>query len=186
MGSPLRGILACLFLESKPFKYILPKDIHFFRYIDDILIIYPNKYNIETITYRLNNRTIKLTYELLNYNYLPFLDILLITKSDKLKFNVLHKTNRRNDYIHYFSNHNDKIKRVVLIDFFLRTIRIWSPKHLNNKLDYIIKSFYKLQYPDSFIHHAKLKATNIHKCTSLNKTKDSQLKSNSNTTVQEK
>ena len=52
MGSPLSGILACLFLEfleSEPFKYILPKDIHFFRYTDDILIIYPNKYNIETI-----------------------------------------------------------------------------------------------------------------------------------------
>ena len=33
------------FLESEPFKYILPNDIQFFWYIDDILIIYPNKYN---------------------------------------------------------------------------------------------------------------------------------------------
>ena len=32
------------FLEFKPFKYILPKGIYYFRYIDDIFIIYPNKY----------------------------------------------------------------------------------------------------------------------------------------------
>ena len=67
MGSPLSGILACLFLEfqeSQPFKYILSKDIHFFRYIDNILIVYPNKYNIETITNKLNN--IELTIKLMN------------------------------------------------------------------------------------------------------------------------
>ena len=46
MGYPINGILASLFqefLESESFKYIPPNDIHFFRYIDDILIIYPNK-----------------------------------------------------------------------------------------------------------------------------------------------
>ena len=46
MGSPLIGDVACLvqeILEFKPFKYILSNDIHYFRYIDDILIIYPNK-----------------------------------------------------------------------------------------------------------------------------------------------
>ena len=54
------------FLQSEVFKYIPPNDIHFFRYIDDILIIYANKYNIETITNKLNNiePTIKLTHEL--------------------------------------------------------------------------------------------------------------------------
>ena len=59
------------FLESKPFKYILPNDIHFFRYIDNILIIYPNKYNIETITNKLNNiePTIKLIPELEKDNF---------------------------------------------------------------------------------------------------------------------
>ena len=88
MGSPLSCILACLFLEfleSKPFKSILIKNIYFFRYIDNILIIYPNKYNIETITNKLNviEPTIKLTYELKKDNSLPFLDILLINKNNK-------------------------------------------------------------------------------------------------------
>ena len=74
MGSPINGILACLFLESKAFKYILPNDIHYSRYIDDILIIYPNKYK---------------------YKY--FFDILLINNSNKLEFKFYHKENYKND-----------------------------------------------------------------------------------------
>ena len=137
MGSPFSNILACIFLEfleSEPFTYVLPKDIHFFRYIADILIIYLNKYNIETITNKLNNiqLTINLTYEFKKDNSLPFLDILLINKNDKLEFKVHHKTNNRNNYIHYFSNHNNKIRRGVLIDFFLRALKICSPNHLTN------------------------------------------------------
>ena len=49
MGSLLSGVLACLFLEfleSQAFKHILPDDIHYFRYIDNILIIYPKEHNI--------------------------------------------------------------------------------------------------------------------------------------------
>ena len=69
MGSPLSGVLACLFielLESKPFKYILPNDIHYYKYIDGILIIYPDKHNIHPITQKLNQvePTINFTYEL--------------------------------------------------------------------------------------------------------------------------
>ena len=41
MGNPLSGVLACLFLEfleSAPFKYKLPSNTAYFRYIDDIII----------------------------------------------------------------------------------------------------------------------------------------------------
>lgn len=43
MGSPLSGVLACLyleFLESDTFKNILPPDSSCFRSIDDSLLIY--------------------------------------------------------------------------------------------------------------------------------------------------
>ena len=52
-GSPLSGVLPCLyqeFLESQPFKHILPNDIHYFRYIDNILIIYRKEHNIPQMT----------------------------------------------------------------------------------------------------------------------------------------
>ena len=46
MGSPLSSVLANLFLEMlefKPFKQIQPIDTYYFRYINDILIIYPKE-----------------------------------------------------------------------------------------------------------------------------------------------
>ena len=49
--------LTCLFLEFleiKPFKYILPDDIHYFRYTDYILIYNSNTHEIPFITDRLN------------------------------------------------------------------------------------------------------------------------------------
>ena len=57
---------------------------------DDILIIYPNMYNIETITNKLNNiePTIKLIYKFEKDNTLPFLDISLINKNDKWEFSL--------------------------------------------------------------------------------------------------
>ena len=116
--------------------------MYFFIYIDDILIINPNKYYIETNNNKLNNKepTIKLTYELENDNSLLFQEILLINKNDKLEFKAQHKTSRRNDYIHNFSNHSDKIKRGILIGFFLRALRICSPNHFNNEFDHIKSS----------------------------------------------
>ena len=79
MGSPLSGVLACIyleFLESGPFRYIIPNTAHFFRFIDDILLIYPQDPDLHSITDKLNNvePSLKFTYELV-YNYtLLFLD----------------------------------------------------------------------------------------------------------------
>ena len=66
------------FLESGPFKYIIPNTVCYFRYID-ILLIYPQDLYLHSITDRLNNvePSIKFTYELESNNTLAFLDILL-------------------------------------------------------------------------------------------------------------
>ena len=80
MGSPLRGVQACLyqeFSESQPYKHILPSDIQYFRYIDDILSIYPKEHNIPQIVQKLNQvePRVNFTYELEKNNSSPFLDI---------------------------------------------------------------------------------------------------------------
>ena len=57
MASPLSGVLACLYLEllgSQPLKHILSNDIQYFRYINDILIVYPKEHNIPSIVQKLN------------------------------------------------------------------------------------------------------------------------------------
>ena len=80
MGYPLRGVLACIyleFLESGPFKYTIPITAHNFRYIDDILLIYPQDLDLHSITDRLNNvePSIKFRFELEYNSTLHFLDI---------------------------------------------------------------------------------------------------------------
>ena len=115
MVSPISGVLTCHFLEfleSQHFKHILPNDIQYFRYSDDILIIYPKVHNIPSIVQKLNHvePIINFTYELEKNNSLLFLDILLINSNNKLKFKVYHYVNNKNDNIHFYSNHSNKTK----------------------------------------------------------------------------
>ena len=81
MGNSISGVLARLFLEfleSGPFKYILPINTTYFRYIDDILIFLPQNIKIEKIAEKLNNvePSINFTNEKGSNNTIPFLDIL--------------------------------------------------------------------------------------------------------------
>ena len=167
MGSPFSGVLACIyleFLESGPFYYIIPNTAHYFRYIDDILLIYPQDLNFLSITGRLNNvePSLKFTYKI-EYNYtLPFLDSLLIRHINELEFKVYRKPTCKNDHIHFYSHHNNNTKRGIITGFYLRALRICSSKYLNDDFIHIENSFLNLQYTKSFIHFAKSKALKIH------------------------
>ena len=166
MGSPLNGVLACIyleFLESGPFKYIMPNTARYFRYIDDILLIYLQDLDLYSITNWLNNvePSTKFTYEIESNSTLPFLDILLIRNINKLEFKVYRKPTCKNDQIHFYSHHNNT-KRVIIIGFYLRALCICSSKYLNDELNHIENSFLNLLHPKSFIHFAKSKALKIH------------------------
>ena len=111
MGNPLCRVLACLFLEfleSAPFKYRLLSNTTYFRYIDDIHIILPQNIKIEEITEKLNHvePTIYFTYEKESINTAPILDIIIIKSQKSLTFKVTNK----NDCIHSYTHHNNKIK----------------------------------------------------------------------------
>ena len=67
-GSPPSGVLAYLFvefLEFGSFKFIIHQDSRYFRYIEDILLVYPQNNYLRKIMDRLNNieLTINFTYE---------------------------------------------------------------------------------------------------------------------------
>ena len=119
-GNPLSGVLACLFLEFlESFKYRLPSNTTYSRYIDDILIFLPQNTKIEEIAEKLNNivPSINFTYEKESNNNIPFLDILIIKSQNSLTLKVYRKPTNRNNYIHlYFHNHN-KIKTGLIIGF---------------------------------------------------------------------
>ena len=95
MGSPPSRVLPCIyleFLEHDPFKYIIPNTARYLRYIDDILLVNPQDFDLHSISDRLNyvEHSIKFTYELESNSTLHFLDILLIRniKNENSRFNV--------------------------------------------------------------------------------------------------
>ena len=56
MGSPFSGVFTFInlqFRESAPFKHIIPNTVCYFRYIDDIRLIYPQDLDLRSITERL-------------------------------------------------------------------------------------------------------------------------------------
>ena len=167
MGSPLSGALACLFLElleAGPFQYIFPKNIVYYRYIDDALLIYPNNINLPKLVDRLNmvEPTITFTHECETNNSLPFLDILLHKSEHSLLFSVYRKPTHKHDFINYYSHHHTHIKTSLIIGAYLRALRICSPQFIKQEQIHIKDTFTSLHYPLSFILNAKHKATKIH------------------------
>ena len=154
MESPFSGILARIFiefLESGPFKCIIPNTAHYFRYINNILLIYPQDLSLHSITDRLNNvePSIKFTYELEYNSTLPFLDILLIRNINKLEFKVYRKPTCKNNHIHFYSHYNNNTKKGIIIGFYLRAQHICSSKYLNDEFIHIENFFLNLLYSKS-------------------------------------
>ena len=124
-GNALSGVLVSLsqeFLETSPFKYRLPNNTTYLRYIENILISQTQNIKIEEIAEKLNNvePAINLTYEKESNNAILFLDILIIKSQNSLTF----KTHKQNDYKYFYSHHKNKIRTGFIIDFYLRALRI--------------------------------------------------------------
>ena len=166
IGNPRSGVLACLFLEflvSGPFKYRLPSNTTHFRYIDDILIFLPQNIKIEEITEKLNNvePSINFTYEEESNNTILFLDILIIKSRNNLTFKVYGKPTNKIDYMHFYSHHN-KIKKGLILGFYLRALIICRSQYLDEEFEYIMHSLKSLKYQQIFILNARKKALRMH------------------------
>ena len=122
-------------------------------------------------------KKIQFTLETESEGTLPFLDVLIIRKRDILKYKVYRKKTNREDYIHYFSAHNERMKSGVIIGFFLRAYRICSDECLEDDVKHIFDSFLRLKYPRAFIIKCMQKANKIRR------TPTSQPKTNRNIIV---
>ncbi|XP_043227718.1 uncharacterized protein LOC122384400 [Amphibalanus amphitrite] len=152
MGSPLSAVLACLYMETMEedhYKSILGEHNLWVRYVDDVLSCVPIDTNLTDLLRELNlvDPAIQFTVEEEENGRLPFLDTLLLRTGDSLKFTVYRKPTNRNDLIHYFSGHSQKVKSGVVIGFFLRALRICSQDLLQEEIDYITNTFLQLRYP---------------------------------------
>ncbi|KAJ8938598.1 hypothetical protein NQ318_020860 [Aromia moschata] len=106
MGYSLSPFIANLFM-SKFETEVRDKFEYFprvwFRYVDDIFAVFDIKaISLDNFVAKLNNRfpTIKCTYEVEHNEQLPFLDVLIIRKSEnKLEFDVYRKETATIRYI---------------------------------------------------------------------------------------
>ena len=119
IGNLLSHVLACLFLEFIPFRYRLPIDTKYFRYIDNILIYQPRNVKIKNIDEKLNivESSINFTHEKESNNTIPFLDILLMKSQNNSTFKVYCTSTNKNDYIHFYSYHNNTIRQTSSLVF---------------------------------------------------------------------
>lgn len=159
MGNPLSPLLSNLymeFFESKVLCDILPSNIKWYRYVDDILCLWPVDKDENVFLNNLNCLvdSIKFTLETETENVLAFLDCNIHRDGNILKFSIYRKPTNVCSYIHYYSSHHDKVKRSVFLSMFLRALRICDPEFIDDELNNIYDIGYKLQYPKHFLDSA--------------------------------
>ena len=166
MGSPLSAVLACLYMETMEedfYKNIVGENSTWVRYVDDVLCFIPEDADVSRLLQDLNNvePVIQFTTEEEVNAQIPFLDTLILKDGGKLKFKVYRKPTSKNDMVHYFSAHSQRIKSGVVIGFFLRALRICSDDYLQEEIEFVIESFSKLRYPLAMLLSLKRKAQQI-------------------------
>ena len=90
------------------------------RYVDDVIVITPEDMDLDEKLVRLNevDPKIQFTIEKEDSMSLPFLDTLIIRTAEGLKFKVYRKETNKEDYIHFYSAHNNRVKSGIIIGFF--------------------------------------------------------------------
>ena len=100
----------------------------------------------------------------------------MIRNGKKVKFRVYRKPTNRENYVHFFSGHSDRVKRGIVIGFFLRAFRICSDEFLQDEIKHIYTSFTKLKYPKGLLIYLKNKAIKIRAKTSESTKRKSNVK----------
>ena len=168
MGSPLSAVGACLFmemLESEHYNQIIPNDAKWFRYVDDCLVIVNKDSNLDILLNQMNqvyiHNKIQFTIEKESDGALPFLDTVIIRAENTVKFKVYRKPTNKDDFVNYFSAHDERTKSGIVIGFYLRALRICSQEFVNKEITYINQAFEKLGYPKGLLTSLLDKARKI-------------------------
>ena len=140
--------------------------------VDDVLVVAPKTTNLEEKLEELNSvdAKIQFTLEKESQGTIAFLDTEII-RENRVKFRVYRKPTNKECYVHYYSGHSDRVKRGVVLGFFLRAYRICSEEFLHDEIQHIISSFAKLKYPKRLLIDLKRKALQIRKRSTRTKPK---------------
>ena len=156
MGNPLSPLLSNLYMEFFEREYVTrltSQRIPWFRYVDDILSVWPADLNVDDFLVTLNEQvpSIKFTLETENENCLPFLDLLIHRNNFDLKYSIYRKPTNNLSYVHYFSGHSPNVKKSIFSSMYLRALRIVSPEYMDEEVMKINSIGKKLCYPAHFL-----------------------------------
>ena len=128
------------------FGFTKPKDILWFRYVDDVFTAIPTTVEAPSILDYINALvpSIKLSCEESINNKMPFLDVLIDASSGRPRFKVFRKATHVNSYLHWFYTHPKQYKRSVLVDQINRAFKVCSQEFLIEELDFIKSAFIEL------------------------------------------
>ena len=166
MGSPLSPVAACLYmewLENHRYQSIMGENVLWVRYVDDVLVVAPKDIDLNAKLNELNavDPNIQFTLETETNGSIPFLDTEVVRHDNHAKFKVYRKPTNKEDYVHYFSGHSERVKSGIVLGFFLRAFRICSEEYLDEEIRHIFSSFTKLKYPKGLLIRLKRKALDI-------------------------
>lgn len=168
--APTYAHLTLSYLEVKIFKKCVEtfgvletKNIqnNYFRFLDDIFIIWNPLYSIKSFVDIFNNihPNFKFTF-ITNEICMPFLDILLINQNGTIETDIYCKPTDSKKYLHFKSHHPGHIKRNVPYCLSQRIARIVSNYEVRKQRFLELEAcLQKLGYPKSLITDAIVKAS---------------------------
>jgi hypothetical protein len=162
MGAPTSATLAETFiqhLEHTIIYEILKKHqiIDYYRYVDDILIIYNEHHtNIDNTLNEFNriHLKIKFTVEKETQNKINCLDVTITKEGNKLTFAIYRKPTTTDSIIHNDSCHPNEHKKSA-INYLINRMNTYPLTHTNKDQEQIIikEILKKNGYQQSIIHH---------------------------------
>lgn len=145
--------------DEKFVSIITPGIIPWFRYVDDILCIWPTDVNTDEFVAKLNDQVTsrKLTMETEIGKCLPFLDILIHREDCSLKFSFYRKSTNNLSYS-LFLRTDTMWKNLFFPLCISRALRVVSPEFFDEEFKNIDSIGLKLCYPLSFLEVCRSKA----------------------------
>jgi hypothetical protein len=164
MGTAMAPSYANLFmheLETKLLQGSKYQPYRWYRYIDDILIIWVNTKEAldEFVTYANNyHPTIKFTMEQ-STDEIPFLDLYIQLRDNRITTRTYHKPTDAHNYLHYSSNHPSHQKKGIPYSQFLRMVRNCTlRKDAEYSINLLFQKFLQRGYPRRLLQEQKTKA----------------------------
>ena len=136
---PLSPVVANIFMEELEETALVTCDFApklWLRYVDDTFVVWQHGENYLTeFLEHLNglHRRIDFTMEKEVSGKLPFLDVLVERKDDRLITDVYRKPSNTNRYLNYRSSHHPRVKMGIIKTLASRAEKICDDKRMENK-----------------------------------------------------